>query len=124
FPEYQFKPQEFNLLVGKDGQLCDSREELVIHDFLLRTFSNIMIRREHIRFHNNAHSETYIPDWIIEQNDKKFIVEYFGLYHSNRYKGYKNKADRKIEYYSMLKDYNFIAIFPEDFKVIGFENLS
>ena len=48
FPEHNFKPEEFQLLVGEDGQICDSKEELVVHNFLvqhLQESKNITRRR-------------------------------------------------------------------------------
>jgi hypothetical protein len=123
FPEYTFQPEEYNLLVGIDGQLCDSKEELAIHNFLVQTIVSAKVERESQRFINNLYEEVYIPDWVIYQNHRKFIIEYFGLYDSNRYKSYKEKADRKIEYFQSLKDYEFIAIMPDDFREKGFDRI-
>ncbi|MGG3738372.1 hypothetical protein [Aeribacillus pallidus] len=124
FPEYTFQPEEFNLLVGIDGQLCDSKEELTIHNFLIQTFVSTKVIRESQRFVNYRYEEVYIPDWIIYQNDRKFIIEYFGLYGSSRYKAYTEKADRKIEFFQSLKDYKLIAIMPDDFKEKGFRTIA
>ncbi|MBB6447301.1 hypothetical protein [Bacillus benzoevorans] len=123
FPEYKFTPEEFELLVGKDGQICDSKEELILHNFFLQTLTDADIQREKVHFRNEQADETYIPDWIIEQNSSKYIVEYFGLYGSGLYPGYTEKAKRKIEFYSSIKDYQFMAIFPADFKEEGFDRL-
>ncbi|WP_230200244.1 hypothetical protein [Bacillus niameyensis] len=123
FPEHDFHPEEFKLLVGDDGQICDSQEELVIHNYLLQRVLNATIIREQERFFNKQLSEIYIPDWIIEQNRNKYIVEYFGLYNSNLFKGYNEKTERKIQYFNTLPEYKFIAIFPEDFKEEGFGKL-
>lgn len=123
FPEYIFHPEEFNLLVGIDGQLCDSKEELAIHNFLVETLVSAKVIRESKRFVNNRYEEVYIPDWVIYKNNRKIILEYFGLYGSNRYKPYKEKADRKIEFFQSLKDYEFIAIMPDDFREYGFDKI-
>jgi hypothetical protein len=123
FPEYTFQPEEFNLLVGVDGQLCDSKEELAIHNFLVQTIVSAKVERESLRFMNNQYEEVYIPDWVIYQNHRKFIIEYFGLYGSNRYKTYTEKADRKIKFFQSLKDYKFIAIMPDDFREKGFHRI-
>jgi predicted nuclease of restriction endonuclease-like RecB superfamily len=104
------------LLVGGDGQLCDSKEELAIHNFLVQTIVSAKVIRESQRFVNNRYDEVYIPDWVIYQNDGKFIIEYFGLYGANRYKTYTEKAHRKIEFFQQLKDYEFIPIMPDDFR--------
>jgi hypothetical protein len=46
FPEYTFHPEEFNLLVGLDGQFCDSKEELAIHNFLVQMLYSARIERK------------------------------------------------------------------------------
>ncbi|WP_404468957.1 hypothetical protein [Sutcliffiella horikoshii] len=123
FPEYTFSLEEFQLLQGEDGQICDSREELQIHNFLCNWLVEGEIVREKIKFTNTLTNECYFPDWIIEWKDKSIIVEYFGLYHSNKYKGYKEKSDRKIEHFQNLDDYIFIPIMPEDFLTDGFSGI-
>ena len=37
FPEHDFLLEEFDLLVADDGQICDSKEELVLHNFLIQS---------------------------------------------------------------------------------------
>lgn len=123
FPEYTFSPEEFKLLVGLDGQLCDSMEELQIHNFLCGWLKDAEITREKIKFINPISKEGYYPDWIIKIGQQTIIVEYFGLYHSNKYKGYKEKADRKIDYYRKLDGYAFLPILPVDYNNIGFEGI-
>ncbi|UOR11675.1 DUF4046 domain-containing protein [Halobacillus amylolyticus] len=120
FPEYKFKPEEFELMIGSDGQICDSKEELTIHNFLVDNLGSGDIIREGERFNNFLQNEVYIPDWIIKQGTRTFILEYFGLYQSNKYRGYTEKANRKIKYYKTLKDYTFIAIMPNVFRRAGF----
>lgn len=124
FPEYTFTPQEFSLLVGEDGQVCDSKEEVVLHNFFIQSLPQAKVKRESVRFFNEQTNETYIPDWIIEQSGQKYIIEYFGLYGSELYPGYSEKADRKMAFYSLLEEYKFVSIFPEDFKEEGFEKLA
>lgn len=124
FPEHEFKIEQFQLLIGNDAQICDSKEELVIHNLLLQLLPEAEIVREAEKFINGTSCETYIPDWIIEENGKKYIIEYFGLYKSSRYKGYTEKTERKLAYYGSLTSYKFIAIFPEDIKRDGKEYLT
>lgn len=114
FPEFMFTPSDFSLLVGEDGQLCDSHEELLVHNHLLKVFAQATIKREGQRFVNEEFNESYIPDWIIHMDGRKIIVEYFGLYGSDRFEGYTERANRKIEFYQSLADYELILIFPED----------
>jgi hypothetical protein len=123
FPEYTFHSEEFNLLVGIDGQLCDSKEELTIYNFLVQTLASAKVIRESQRFVNNRYEEVYIPDWVIYQNNRKFIIEYFGLYGANRHKTYTEKVHRKIEFFQQLKDYEFIPIMPDDFREKGFNRI-
>ena len=53
FPEHHFRPNDFKLHIGDDGQLCDSKEELMIHNFLISNLKNAKLKRENIRFLNN-----------------------------------------------------------------------
>nr|WP_304216822.1 DUF4046 domain-containing protein [Fredinandcohnia onubensis] len=121
FPEYQFEAKEFQLLLGNDGQLCDSKEEMTIHNYFLERLDNSCeIKREDITFYNNKYDEAYIPDWVICKGSRKFIVEYFGLYGSNRFPSYSLKVRRKQEYFESLLDFTFIPIMPEDFRNVGY----
>ncbi|WP_043930491.1 hypothetical protein [Bacillus sp. EB01] len=124
FPEYTFSLQEFQLLVGDDGQICDSKEELILHNLFIKLLTNAIIEREAAFFHNENANETYIPDWIIEQNGQKYIVEYFGLFGSTRYPHYSEKTTRKMLFYKLLEEYAFIGIFPEELKEKGFDRVS
>ncbi|WP_067729148.1 hypothetical protein [Oceanobacillus damuensis] len=114
FPEHEFTPSDFNLLVGDDGQLCDSHEELLVHNALLRIFKDARITREGKRFTNREYNESYLPDWLIELDGKEILVEYFGLYGSSRFPGYNEKANRKIAFYRSLDDFEFVMLLPED----------
>ncbi|MFD1360925.1 hypothetical protein [Lentibacillus salinarum] len=123
FPECAFQAIEFDLLIGNDGQLCDSKEELEIHNFLLDYLKEAIIVREGRRFLNSLDEETYVPDWIIYQDNNRYIVEYFGLYESTRYDGYTEKTKRKIQYYNSLSGYSFVPIMPSDFRGCGFKKI-
>lgn len=123
FPEYTFEPEEFNLHIGIDGQRCDSNEELMIHNYLVKTLRNAQLKSSAIKFINTLERETYIPDWVIQQQGQIFIIEYFGLYQSKRFPEYTKKASRKIKYFNGLSDYNFIAIKPDDFRRKGFKTI-
>lgn len=118
FPEHKFTPSDFNLLVGEDGQLCDSKEELYVHNVLLRIFKQATIIREGKRFINRKYNESYIPDWTIQLNGKVILIEYFGLYGSSRFTGYTERANRKIDFYRSLDDFEFVFILPKDLRSI------
>ena len=72
FPEYKFTSEEFQLLVGNDGQICDSKEELVLHNFFIQSLLGAKVKREATHFFNKEANELYIPDWIIKQNGRKY----------------------------------------------------
>ncbi len=120
FPEHSFTPEEFQLHMGDDGKVCDSKEELMIHNFFIHNLKCASIKKERIRFTNNIEKETYIPDWIIKQGNQKFIIEYFGLYQSTRFPEYTEKVKRKMKYYNSLSNYTFIPIMPDDYREKGF----
>lgn len=120
FPEHSFTAEEFELHIGDDGKVCDSKEELMIHNYLVHNLKCASISAEKIHFINDIEKETYIPDWVIKQGDKKFIIEYFGLYKSTRFPEYTRKVKRKVKYYTSLPNYTFIPIMPDDFRERGF----
>lgn len=124
FPEYTFTPEEFQLHIGIDGSYCDSNEELTIHNFLIRRLKDAEIQKGELFLSNGIENETYIPDWVVIQRDKKFIIEYFGLYQSSRFPDYTAKVQRKITFYKKLSDYTFIPIFPKDFRQKGFYKIT
>ncbi|WP_025912091.1 hypothetical protein [Priestia flexa] len=100
-----------------NGVSLDSKEEALIHSYIIKNFTNVNIpNKSENLFKNHKENESYVPDWIINKN---IIVEYFGMYDSSgtkMIKNYTNKAERKIEYFNSLEGYDFIAIFPNDLK--------
>jgi predicted GNAT family acetyltransferase len=115
-----FNPEDFNINVASDGTQLDSKEELLIHEWLIKNVSNVKyIDRtdKQNKFYNQKDDENYYADWII--NDK-IIVEYFGMYDhyftNEIYQRYMVKADRKIKYYKSLSNYDFIDIYHTDLK--------
>ncbi|WP_010196990.1 hypothetical protein [Bacillus sp. m3-13] len=100
-----------------------SMEELQIHNFLCEWLQDAHIKREKIKFVNPTTQERYFPDWIVDFQGHTYIIEYFGLYHSNKYKGYREKSNRKITFFQNLDGYIFFPIFPEDFKGVGFDGI-
>jgi hypothetical protein len=98
-----------------DGIVFDSLEEIDVYKVIKKCTNNVF-KNTKIRFHNDKYNENYIPDFIINDN---IILEYFGLYGYKEYDNnvfdyYNAKTERKIEYFSNLKDYKFIALFPKD----------
>lgn len=98
-----------------DGHEVDSADEMHIDNFL--DFQQIEHHRPSI-VHSMAHFQPnngvdhfYVPDWILPF-ERPVVVEYFGFYTED----YLSKKERKIEYFSHLKDWDFIALEKEDLR--------
>lgn len=116
---YEPNDATYNKSYAKDGTLCNSTGEVVIHNYLLELDIN------------NLNKETYYKDilddknlqekagfkrldWTFEYNNKTYYVEYFGMM---GYKRYNERHDFKINL--ITKDNKldrFIAIYPKDLK--------
>lgn len=114
----EFKYDNYlNRISVKDGAKLDSISEVTIHSTLISNIENVKKPTMNIRFDfiNHEEHETYVPDWIINDN---IIVEYFGLYttktESEYIDRYTKKANRKIKYYKSLQNYEFIDLYPSD----------
>lgn len=106
----------FGKLTAKDGDWCDSKEEKSIDDFLYywnikHDVPDIDIGKKLFQVENGV-DRFYVPDWILYIEGKKIIMEYFGFYTQE----YLDRKLRKIEYFSNLSDYLFLAIEKEDLK--------
>ncbi|MEK5183225.1 hypothetical protein [Paenibacillus sp. FSL P4-0288] len=113
---HSFEDFEFGKLTSKDGDWCDSKEEMGIDNFLY--FWNIRHDVPDIEVgktlfeSKNGIDQFYVPDWIIYIEGKKVIMEYFGFYTPE----YMERKLRKIDYFSNLPDYLFLAIEREDLR--------
>lgn len=125
FPEYksEWKLSDFSHFIASDGTVCDSNDELLIYDFVQKTLKlpieaiGTKIISEHTFYPKNGFEKMYCPDFII--NDEIYI-EYFGMYtekyaHNKLLNKYKNKTNRKIEFYKNTGK-QFIFLFPDDLK--------
>jgi hypothetical protein len=117
-----FNHQDFiNKVYSEDGERFDSRDEVLIHQFLKKEFKNVKYFYNNVleknKWFNIKTNENYVPDWIINNN---IIVEYFGWYNekseNETFKGYREKTKRKIDYFSELPSYKFVAVYPSDLK--------
>jgi len=118
-----FTPEDFNQIIASDGTKLDSNLERIIHELLIKTFENVKYYDNNTidknKWYNELENENYVADWLIENN---IIIEYFGWYNLNLYNKYKiitdyiDKTHRKIQYFSSLKNYKFLPLFPEDLK--------
>jgi len=117
-----------------DGEKLDSYEELTVHNIIARNFKDYKKQKSRFQFINNEFNESYIPDWIIKDNN--IIVEYFGLYtehpYSKHLQEYHDKTKRKINFFKAHPEYDFVDLYKCDlddnykglkkkFKSIGIE---
>jgi hypothetical protein len=113
---------EFSNSFAKDGTKMNSKEEATIHNFLINNYptNRILYNGSHssknIKFYNDEFEEHYFVDWILYDT---IIVEYFGYLNSSnnqhrRFLNYKEKTKRKIDFFSNLDGYQFVALFPKD----------
>lgn len=106
-----------------DGIYFDSFEEVMVYKIISSMGYSITKCKRSEKYYNKKYDERYIPDFKVIINEKEYIIEHFGLYsHNNAWKQeilkvYKEKALRKIEYFS--KNFNFIYFFPEDLRNKG-----
>ncbi|MDD4299000.1 MAG: hypothetical protein PHS98_05180 [Bacilli bacterium] len=124
YPEYNFQSSEFNNNIAYDNTLLNSKEELLIYEFI-KKYLKLPIKaiglKKKYKYYNAKCNEYYCPDFIIEMNNKKTIVEYFGLFRETDInhimgKGYHDKTLRKIEFYKSINNIDFIDLYPEDLK--------
>lgn len=110
-----YESNHFGKCQKYDGEIFNSFEELDVYKFIKSC--NVDIKRNKSNFYYK-YNRYYIPDFII---NKDIIVEYYGLYtgkksNSKIINNYNIKTHKKNAYYNSLKDYSFIAIYPEDLK--------
>jgi len=123
-----------NLKSTYDGEILKSMEEVKIYNFIHKKL-NIntlkVIKGKYIFKCNNGIDKRYIPDfYITEINDIKLnkpcIIEYYGLF-INDYRtvktltdeilnNYKDKTNRKNDFYKNNPDIYFIDLYPQDLK--------
>lgn len=95
----------------------DSLEESQIHDILHSVFNNVIYNQRNTD--RTISIDGMIPDWFVFTNKGCYIIEYFGLYVSNksnnkRINDYIHRTNEKIEKYKQLNGYKSIFIFPKD----------
>jgi hypothetical protein len=104
---------EFGKIMTNDGDFVDSFEEMHIDNFLnhqlISHYIPTLYDGKELFSVKNGVDQFYVPDWFLYIN-KITIVEYFGFYTDE----YKARKQRKIEYYSKLPDYEFLALEKED----------
>lgn len=107
----------FNINYSTDNIRLKSKEELLIHEYLISKYNNVLYcnNSNKNKWYNLKYDECYIPDWIIDNN---IIIEYFGFLNKNsstdRFIKYEKKTKRKIEFFSNIPDFTFIDLYKED----------
>lgn len=121
----KFIINDFSSLVTSDGFLVGSKEEMLLHEFMISNYNNDIKyvgnkRGNKYKWCNKKEKENYYVDWIVDCN---IIIEYFGLYKPKRLEDhileYVAKTHRKIVFftdYCINNHWSFIALFPEDLK--------
>ena len=116
-----FKVGDFKYIYSSDGVRLDSNEEYTVHEYLLKNFNKVQFNgnstKNPAKWINEKYNESYIPDWIINDN---IIVEHFGYSCPSsakpRFINYIEKSNRKIDYFLSLSDYSFVSLFSEDLR--------
>jgi len=100
-----------------DDTKLDSFEEMEIHNIIASNVEDYYKPKmgDRYMFANQEYDETYVPDWIINNN---IIIEYFGLWDKNAksdyIRNYVDKCKRKIKYFKSLSEYLFIDLYVGD----------
>ena len=119
-----------NIHIGCDNKTkLDSYQEKILFDYIYTNFKKINIKaiglNRNNKFYNEKYNENYIPDFLISKYNKNklikpIIIEYYGMYSENPsnqlFKDYKEKTQRKNEYYKSNPDIYFIDLYPTDIK--------
>jgi hypothetical protein len=126
FPDWDLKESDFNSYFSFDGIEFRSREECILYEFIKRNLGLSIIstgnKRKGNKYFNEIQNESYYPDFLIKNKEKPIIIEYFGMLRlgekskSEIFIKYKEKTERKIEYFSNLEDAYFIDLYPDDLK--------
>lgn len=106
-----------------DNTRFDSMEEMAVYKYIKLNINSNITKYDGPAFYNDLYEERYFPDFILSlNNDKKVIVEYFGMYRESSssnhsvIENYISKTHRKIEYFKSIKEYSFIDLYSEDLK--------
>lgn len=123
FPEWCLNPEDFKVHIAKDGVKLNSREELLVYEFVKYNYDinikSIGLNRKD-KYFNEECNENYVPDFKVVDFLKPIIIEYYGLYKpdnkSEYIQSYINKTHRKNKFYKSNPDIHFIDIYPPDLK--------
>ena len=115
-----FEEDSIDNLIALDGTKCDSKIECKIHNYILLLSDNIKIEiiksERYSDFIDNKLlneiSGTMKNDWSLIFNNKKYIIEYFGLMNDTEYVKRHNKKTEIIKLDG--KEEYFIPIYEND----------
>lgn len=82
------------VLISSRGDVCKSRGELEIAEFLIA--NNIKYIKD-FSYENFCKGDKRSFDFLIIYKGRKIYIEYFGLYNSSKRRNYTQKANKKIE---------------------------
>ena len=134
FPEYspEWKPEDFGLCLAYDGVKCNSKQELMLYEFVkkdmdIQGICAIGSNRSGKFVYKYNGKNKMCPDFSIEyfnskQLVKPIIIEYYGLYVKNyqgelpMFKNYQDKIILKNNFYKSREDIIFIDLYPQDLK--------
>lgn len=114
-----------NRYLTLDGIIVKSEPERLIHYlFKKNKLDFVYCDSNKYKFYDEVNHNNYIPDWMIECDDCKIIIEYYGLLNCNGSFsddiGYNNKYELKDKYYKDLcnvdSNYKYISIYSDDLK--------
>jgi transposase-like protein len=139
FPEFKndWNGELFGLCIAYDGTILDSKQEMMIYEYIKKDLSLEYIK--HIgsrrtgkyvfRLDDSYEYNKFCPDFVIEYiniNGKKhkllkpILFEYYGLYQINNdfpmVKNYVEKTKIKNLFYKSKEDIYFIDLYPEDLR--------
>lgn len=103
---------------ANDGTLCLSWFEQDIHNILLSMKLDNIEKEKFYKDFVSTHDDNcglMRCDWYIENNNNKYVIEYFGMMEDKKY---VDKVNRKLNVVNsdINKDYTFIALYQNDFK--------
>lgn len=139
FPEYKgnWKKEDFNIIVAKDGTELDSFEERDVYEYIqnndifkyIKPIGKSRSGKYTFKLDESYEYERFCPDFVIEyiyKDNKKIklskpiILEYYGMYDENNkyivFKKYIKKTLVKEGYYKGKNDIYYIGIYPKDIK--------
>lgn len=112
-----------------NGIRFDSSQEKQVYKFIYDNITNNIqkcFKKDGFLFINEEYNERYIPDFYIKNSDNIILIEYFGMYkikdNNPRFKEYRERTERKINYYNSLNNIIFISLFPNDLQ-LSFEGV-